>query len=252
MILSSTAPCSSPGLKSVLLLSTKFSDSLPVGRWTPTVHSQAKTDLQANLFRRRNIFTLPSPPESPSMYSYSSTLGERSRYATRLTSRHVLPAPSVDATLASAESVRQASVETMLASQFQEKPLPDGSTPPYSSNLQQVAAVKDFNSVSSRMKAPRLPPLDQGRREYLLKQRPPRASSTASYPTPQLVLTEAEYQSEDDEVFTGSEEEEYVADGTVVTESSVRRLANKRKMKRFRSAQTLSYWGECSLMVPTD
>ena len=86
--------------------------------------------------------------------------------------------------------------------------------------------------------APELPPLDQmsdhSRREDSLNRRPTRASSTASQPTPQLVLTEAEHQSDGDELFTGSEEEEGVTGGTEVVKSSAERLAEKRRMKRFR------------------
>lgn len=71
------------------------------------------------------------------------------------------------------------------------------------------------------------------REEDHLEQRPTRAFSTASQPTPQLVLTEAEHLSEGDELYTGSEEED-IAGGTNVLKSGAERLAEKRKMKRFR------------------
>lgn len=90
--------------------------------------------------------------------------------------------------------------------------------------------------------APELPPPDQVpdhlRAENPPKQRPTRASSTASQPTPQLVLTEAENQSDGEELATGTDEEEDVAGGTEAPKSGAERLAEKRKLKRFRSART--------------
>lgn len=89
--------------------------------------------------------------------------------------------------------------------------------------------------------APELPPPDQVpdhlRAENPLKQRPTRASSTASQPTPQLVLTEAENQSDGEELATGTDEEEDVAGGTEAPKSGAERLAEKRKLKRFRSGR---------------
>lgn len=96
------------------------------------------------------------------------------------------------------------------------------------------------------MKAPELLWPDQVpyhlHRDGPLEQRPTRASSTASHPTPQLVLTQAEHLSEGDELFTHSEEEEDVAGGMEAAKSGAERLAEKRKMKRFRSAWESSYW----------
>ena len=90
------------------------------------------------------------------------------------------------------------------------------------------------------MMAPKLPTPDGGSddpgREDPLKQRPTRASSIVSQPTPHLILTEAEHQSDGDELFTGSEEEEIIDDRTETVKSAAERLAEKRRMKRFRSA----------------
>lgn len=187
-------------------------------------------DVQASLFGRKGANVLPSPPESPSMYAYPPAPGEHGRYTTRLASRHALPTPSGSSTFGSAESARQ------------ENPLRDGRTSSRSSSLHQITTVETPSSVTSNMRAPELPSPDEASDrspgEGSLKQRPTRASSTASQPTPQLVFTEAEHQSEGDELFTGSEEEEGVAGGTEAVKSGAERLAEKRKMKRFRSAQT--------------
>lgn len=206
-----------------------------------TARSRAKMDLQATLFGRRCANILPSPPESPSMYAHPPS---REEHTTRLASRQLFPTPSSSATFRLAESVRQASDEKTSASQSQESPPRDAPTPPHSSKLHQITTVEDAHSVSSSMRGPELPSPDEGsdhlQREDSLKQRPTRASSTASHPTPQLVLTEAEHQSEGDEMYTGSEEEEDVG-RTEAVKSGAERLAEKRKMKRFRLGRTSSH-----------
>ncbi|KAF6221844.1 hypothetical protein HO133_001812 [Letharia lupina] len=208
-------------------------------------------DLQASLFGGKCANVLPSPPESPSMYAYPA-LGEHGRYTTRLPSRRVLPSPTGGATFRSAEDRRQACDEKGSPSQSYENPPRDERTPPHSSSLHQVTTVEDNSSVSSNLRTPELPSPDQVschlRKEDTLKQRPTRASSAASHPTPQLVLTEAEHQSEDDELFTGSKEEEDIAGGKEAVKSGTERLAEKRKMKRFRltHAQTRYLMSEFS------
>ena len=115
-------------------------------------------------------------------------------------------------------------------------------SPPHLSTLHQITTAEDFNPVSSGNIAPELPQPDQVpdhlRTENPLKQRPTRASSTASQPTPQLVLTEAENQSDGEEMATGTDEDEDVAGETETLKTGAERLAEKRKMKRFRSART--------------
>ena len=95
------------------------------------------------------------------------------------------------------------------------------------------------------MRVPQLPSPDEEsdhlRKETFLVQRPGRAFSTASYPTPLLVLTEAEHQSDGDEMYTGFEEEDDVGGRPEAVKSGAERLAEKRKMKRFRLARTFSY-----------
>lgn len=199
---------------------------------------RAKMDHPINLFSRKCANVLPSPPESPSMYAYLPAPGEHGRYTTRMASRHILPGPSSSAAFRSAES------EKASPSPYQENPPRDGRTPPRPSSLHQISTVENSNSVTSNMKASELPSPKQAsdhlQREDTSKQRPTRASSTATQPAPQLVLTEAEHHSEGDELFTGSEEEEDVAGGTEIVKSGAERLAEKRKMKRFRSATTSS------------
>ena len=172
------------------------------------------------------------------MYAYPPAHGEHGQYTTRLVSRHILPAPSVNVTFGLAESVRQAD-EKASASLSQANPPRDGRTSPHSSSLHQIIPPEQSNTVNSNMRAPEISSPDGvsshlRREENLLEQRPTRAFSTASYPTPQLVLTEAEHLSEGDELFTGSEEEEDIASGTKAVKSGAERLAEKRKMKRFR------------------
>lgn len=206
----------------------------------PIAHNRAKMDPQAGLFSRKCANILPSPPESPSMYAYPSALGEHGRYTTRLASRHVLPTPSRCVTFGSAESVQQSCDERVSASQSQENPSRDGRISPHLSSLHQGITVEESKTVSPNLRAPELPSpdqeLDRLRREDTPKRRPTSASSTASHNTPQLVVTEAEHQSEGDELFTCSDEEGDIAGGTEAVKSGAQRLAEKRKMKRFRLA----------------
>ena len=195
-------------------------------------------DHPVSLLSRKCANVLPSPPESPSMYAYPPAPGEHGRYTTRMASRHVLPGTSSSAAFKPAES------EKASPSRHQENPPWDGWTPPRSSSLHQITTVENSNSMTSNMKAPELPSPDEAsdhlQREDNSKQRPTRASSTATHPAPQLVLTETEHHSEGDELFTGSEEEEDVVGGTEIVKSGAERLAEKRRMKRFRSAPTSS------------
>lgn len=202
-------------------------------------------DFQATIFARKSGNVLPSPPESPSMYAYPPAPGEHSRYTTRLATRHILPAPSGGVTFRLAESVRQAD-EKASASLSQTNPSRNGRTSPHSSSLHQIVPLEQPNTVNSYARTPESSSPDRvsdhlRREEDLPKQRPSRAFSTASHTTPQLLLTEAEHLSEGDELLTGSEEED-IAGGAMVVKSGAERLAEKRKMKRFRSLLTSSFW----------
>ena len=211
----------------------------------PNTRSRAKMDLQATLFDREGATILPSPPVSPSMYAYSPSHGDHGKYITRLASRHFLPAPSTLATFTSAESVQQTSDTRASTSQYQVSPPRDKQTPPRFTNVHQTTAVAEPSSRSPGMRVPQLPSPDEEsdhlQKETFLAQRPGRALSTASYPTPQLVLTEAEHQSDGDEMYTGSEEEDDVGGRPEAVKTSAERLAEKRKMKRFRLARTFSH-----------
>ena len=202
-------------------------------------------DPQAGLCSRKCANILPSPPVSPSMYAAPPELGEHGRHTTRVASRHVLPTPSRCVTFESAGSVQQACDEKLSASQSQENPSRDARISSHLSSLNQIITVENPNAVSPNLRAPELPSPDQEsdhlQREDTPKQRPTPASSTASHNTPQLVLTEAEHQSEGNELFTSSDEEGDIAGGTKVVKSGAQRLAEKRKMKRFRSARTSSH-----------
>ncbi|CAF9915829.1 MAG: hypothetical protein ALECFALPRED_010338 [Alectoria fallacina] len=207
--------------------------------------SQAKMDLQASLFGRECANVLPSPPESPSMHPYPPAPGEDGQYNIRLATRHVLLAPPSTAVCGSAETVGQACDKKISASQSQENTSRNARTPLHSSSLHDINTFEDFNSMISNMRAPKVLSPDQAsdhpRIAGPLKQRPTRASSTASHHTPQLVLTEAGYQSEGDELFTGSEEDDGVVGGSEAVKPGPEQLAEKRKMKRFRSMQTSSH-----------
>ena len=211
----------------------------------PHARSRPKMDHRATLFGRECATILPSPPVSPSMYGYSPSHGDHGKYITRLASRHFLPAPSNLATFRSAESVQQASDTRASTSQYQVSPPRDEQTPPHLTNLHQNTAVAEPSFKSPNMRVPQLPSPDEEsdhlQKETFPVQRPGRAFSTASYPTPQLVLTEPEHQSDGDELYTGSEEEDDVGGRQEAVKSSAERLAEKRKMKRFRSARTLSH-----------
>lgn len=190
------------------------------------------------MFARKCGNLLPSPPESPSMYAYPPAPGEHSRYTTRLATRHILPAPSGVVNFRLAESVRQPD-EKASASLSQANPSRDGRTSPHLSNLHHTVPLEQPDTVKSYAMTPESSSPDRmsdhlRKEEHLPAQRPTRAFSTASQPTPQLLLTEAEHLSEGDELLTGSEEED-IAGEAMVVKSGAQRLAEKRKMKRFRS-----------------
>ena len=171
------------------------------------------------------------------MYAFPPAPGEHGRYTTRLASRHILPAPSGNVAFGMAEKVRQAN-EKASASLSQANPPCDGRTSPHSSGLHQIVPHEQPDAVGSNMRTPESSSPDRvsihpRREEEHLEQRPARAFSTASQPTPQLVLTEAEHLSEGDDLYTGSEEEDII-DGAKIMKSGAERLAEKRKMKRFR------------------
>ncbi len=197
-------------------------------------------DFQTSLFGIQCAKILPSPPGSPPMCAYPPAFGELGWYTTRLASRHLLPASSINAALRSPEIARQSSHEKLSASKIQENPFYDRHTPPHSSSLHHLTTVGNSDSGRQEMTIAERPSPDQVsdqlQKEDTIKQRPTRACSTASHPPPQLVLTEADHQSDCDELFTGSEEEEDPASGTEPTKSGAERLAEKRRMKRFRSA----------------
>ena len=194
-----------------------------------------RMDLQASVFGRKCANILPSEPESPSLYAYPPAFGDRGRYTARQTSRHVLPALCGSAVCRSADSAQQG-YNAKAASQRQATSSHDGSS------LHQVTTtVGNMDPVSSNMRAPKPPSPDQMSLHSLKNgssaQHPTGASSSASHSPPQVCLTEAERQSESDELLTGSEEEEDVAGRLENVKSGAERLADKRKMKRFRSAR---------------
>ena len=76
---------------------------------------------------------------------------------------------------------------------------------------------------------------DLVRGEDALEQRPTRASSIIPQLTPQLVSTEVEHQSDGDELFEGSEEEDAAQE---TPKPRAKRLVEKRRVRRFRLAQT--------------
>ncbi|CAD6566356.1 MAG: hypothetical protein ASARMPREDX12_008199 [Alectoria sarmentosa] len=220
--------------------------------------NQAKMDLQASLFGRERANVLPSPPDSPSMHPYPPAPREHGQYTIRLATGHVLLAPPGSAAFGSAESVGQACDEKKSNAQSQENTSRDGRTPLHSSGLHDINTFADFNSVSSNMRAPKSLSLDQAldhpRMADALKQRPTRASSTASHHAPQRNLTETGYQSKGDELFTSSEEDDGVVNEAEAVKPSSEQLAEKRQMKRFRltHAQTRYLMSEFSRQAHPD
>ena len=66
------------------------------------------------------------------------------------------------------------------------------------------------------------------------------SASPASQYTPEVILTEAEHQAgEEEDLTSSSEDEEEAIEGTEGYKSGAERLAEKRKMKRFRFVCTL-------------
>ena len=194
-------------------------------------------DFQATLFGRKCANILPSPPTSPSTYAYPSAFGERGWYSTTRVSPQVLPTPSTSLSFSPTENLPQACNEKISGLQENSPRLRGG--PPYSSSLRQTITVEKFKSVSSNITATESTQPDLLRREDSRKARPARASSTASQTKSELLLAEPEHQSDGEELFTGSEEE-FVAGAPKNLKSGAERLAEKRKMKRFRSARTSS------------
>ena len=240
MILLSLALCDVRLWNFLSLISLEQSRSISKSVQT-IARSRAEMEFQASLFGRTCANILPSPPASPSIYAYPSALGERCWYTTRIASPHVLSTPA-STIFNPGGSAPHPGNEMVSASRSEGNPPRERGSPPQSSTLHQITTAEDYNPVSSGDMAPELPPPDQVpdhlRAENPLKQRPTRASSTASQPTPQLVLTEAENQSDGEELATGTDEEEDVAGGTEAPKSGAERLAEKRKLKRFRSART--------------
>lgn len=194
-------------------------------------------ELQATLSGRKCANILPSPPISPSTHAYSSAFGERSWYSTTLASPQVLPTPYAILSFSPTESPPQACNEKISVLQENLPRLRGG--PSYSSSLFQTITVEKLTSVSSNITATQSTQPDLSRREDYRKAKPARASSPASQTNPELLFAEPEHQSDDEELFTGSEEE-FVAGAPKIIKSVAERLAEKRKMKRFRSARTSS------------
>ena len=199
-------------------------------------------DVRAKLVGPKCAEILPSPPESPespSMYACPSASGEHGR---RLGSRQVLPTSPDSPNVVPRESIRQAGDDKATTSQAQESCAGQRWTPIHSSNLHQVATIQNSLSACSDKTSPDLPLPEQipdhGQVEDHLKQEPSPASSISSDP-PSQSSTEEEHQSGGDEMLTGSDDEDAEADQTVPEKSSAERLAEKRKMKRFRSVRVL-------------
>ena len=196
-------------------------------------------NIQTTLFGRQCVNVLPSPPASPSMYAYPSATEEHGWYTTRLVSPLFLPTPSPNSRFNSTESIPQTPDKETLASQSQEEPPRDRRSPVQSSSLHQIITVENSDSaslptVTTGFAQPDQRP-DQVRGEDALEQRPTRASSIIPQLTPQLVSTEVEHQSDGDELFEGSEEEDAAQE---TSKPRAKRLVEKRRMRRFRLAQT--------------
>ena len=194
-------------------------------------------NFQATLVGGKCANILPSPPITPSTYAYSSAFGERDWYTTTLASPQVLPAPSASLSFSRTESLPQVRNKEMTASD-ENPPLHRGG-PSYSTSVRQTIKVEKFKSQSKNITATESTQPELLRREDSQKARHTRAFSTASHTNPELLFAEAEHQSDGEELFTGSEEE-LVAGAPENLKSGAERLAEKRKMKRFRSAQILS------------
>ena len=195
-------------------------------------------ELQATLLGRKCANILPSPPISPPTYVYPSAFGGRSWSSTTLASQQGLPTPSAKCSFSPTEISQQACNEKILALQ-EIPPHLEESGSPYLSSLYPRITVEKLKSVSSNIRGPNSTQPDLLQREHSRKERPARASSTASQIKPELLLAESEHQSDEEELFTGSEEE-CLACAPETIKSGVERLAEKRKMKRFRSVRTSS------------
>ena len=202
-----------------------------------TARGQIKMEFQATILGGKCANILPSPPISPSTYAYPPAFGERGWYTATLASPQGLPTPSASLSFSPTESPPQACNVKTSSLQENAPRRRGGST--YSTSLRQTSTVDKSKSVSSNITATESTQPDLLRREDSRKARPARASSTASRTKPELLLAEAEQHSDGEEPFTGSEEE-FVADAPGNPKSGAERLAEKRKMKRFRSARTSS------------
>ena len=192
-------------------------------------------EFQATLFGRKYANILPSPPISPSTYAYSSAFGESGRCTTTLASSQVVPTPSASLSFSPTENLPQACNEKR--SSLQESPQCPRGCPPYSTSLRQTITVEKFKCTNITTTESTQP--DLWRREDSGKARPTRASSTASQTKHDRLLAEAEHESDEEEL-SNSSEEEFVAGAPENLKSGAERLAEKRKMKRFRSARTSS------------
>ena len=197
----------------------------------PATHGQIRMEAQATLFVRKCANILPSPPISPSTYACPSVSGEHGWYTTTLASPQVLSTPSASLSFCSTESPPQACDEKISALQGDSTRLRGG--PPNSSSLRQTVTVENFRSVSSKITVTESTQPDFLRREDSRKAKPARASSTASQTKPELLLAKPEHESDGEELLPGSEEE-LVAGTPQDLKQGVERLAEKRKMKRFR------------------
>ena len=194
-------------------------------------------EFQATPFDRKRANILPSPPISPSTYAYPSAFGERGWYSTTLAAPQVLPTPSASLSFSPTENLPQTCNEKI--SGLQENPPRLREGPPYSSSLRQTITVEKFKFVGSNITVTESTQPDLLRRQESRKTRPARASSTASQTKPELLLAEPEHQSDREELLNGFEGK-FVAGAPENLKSGAERLAEKRKMKRFRSARTSS------------
>lgn len=194
-------------------------------------------ECQATPFGHKCANILPSPPISPSLYAYSSALRERGWCTTTLASPHFLPTPSANMSFNPTKSPPRACDENISA--LQESPPCFRGCPPHSTSLQQTIMVENFKNVNSSRTATESTQPHLLRREDSGEARPARTSSTASQNRPDTLLADAEHQSDGEELSTGSEKE-IVAGAPENLKPGAEGLAEKRKMKRFRSARMSS------------
>ena len=190
---------------------------------------------RATLFGRKCANILPSPPISPPTNADPLAFGERSWYTTTQASPQVIPTPSASLSFSPTESPPRAYNEKI--SVLQENPPRHRGGPSYSTSLRPIITADKSKPVSSNITATDSAQPNLLRREDFQEARPARALNTASETDSELLLAEVEHQSDGEELSTGSEEE-LVASVSENPKSGTERLAEKRKMKRFRSART--------------